>query len=118
MKIVRSNIIPFKGFAAINLFGVVFVREELQTYFDYDQSAYFRMLVHEEIHTKQMQELLYLPFYVWYLLEWLVRIVMYRNVRKAYRNISFEREAYANQDNRYYNKERKRYSFLQYVKKQ
>jgi len=65
-----------------------------------------------------MQELLYLPFYVWYLLEWLVRLVMYRDRHKAYRNISFEREAYANQDNRYYNKERKRYSFLQYIKEQ
>ena len=118
MKIVRNSIIPFNGFVAINLFGVVFVRKEMQTYFDYDPSAYDRMTNHETTHTKQMQELLYLPFYVWYLLEWLVRIVMYRNVRKAYRNISFEREAYANQDNRYYNKERKRYSFLQYVKKQ
>ena len=118
MKIVMNSIIPFKGFAAINLFGIVFVRKEVQTYFDYDPSAYSRMINHESIHTKQMQELLYLPFYVWYLLEWLIRIVMYRNVRKAYRNISFEREAYANQDNRYYKKERKRYSFLQYVKKQ
>ena len=113
--VVTNSVIPFKGFVAINLFGVVFVRKdyEFRSIADYQ-----RMLVHEGIHTKQMQELLYLPFYVWYLLEWLVRIVMYRNVRKAYRNISFEREAYANQDNRYYNKERKRYSFLQYVKKQ
>lgn len=118
MKIIRNSIIPFKGFAAINLFGVVFVRKEMQTYFDYDPSAYDRMINHETTHTKQMQELLYLPFYVWYLLEWLVRLVMYREARKAYRNISFEREAYANQDNRYYNKERKRYSFLQYIKKQ
>lgn len=115
MKVVNNSIIPFKGFVAINLFGVVFVRKdyEFRSVADYQ-----RMLVHEGIHTKQMQELLYLPFYVLYVLEWLVRIVMYRNVRKAYRNISFEREAYANQDNRYYNKERKRYSFLQYVKKQ
>lgn len=115
MMVVTNSVIPFKGFVAINLFGVVFVRKdyEFRSIADYQ-----RMLVHEGIHTKQMQELLYLPFYVWYLLEWLVRIVMYRNVRKAYRNISFEREAYANQDNRYYNKERKRYSFLQYVKKQ
>lgn len=118
MKIVRSNIIPFKGFAAINLFGVVFVRKEIRPPFNFSPREWDKMLVHEGIHTKQMQELLYLPFYVWYILEWLVRIVMYRNVRKAYRNISFEREAYANQDNRYYNKERKRYSFLQYVKKQ
>ena len=111
--VVTNSVIPFKGFVAINLFGVVFVRKdyEFRSVADYQ-----RMLVHEGIHTKQMRELLYFPFYVWYLLEWLVRIVMYRNIRKAYRNISFEREAYANQDNLYYNKERKRYSFLQYIK--
>lgn len=114
MKIVRSNVIPFKEFAAINLFGVVFVRKdyEFRSVADYQ-----RMLVHEGIHTKQMQELLYLPFYVWYLLEWLVRLVMYREARKAYRNISLEREAYANQDNVFYNAWRKRYAFLQYIKR-
>ena len=115
MNIVRSNVIPFKGFAAINLFGVVFVRKdyEFRSVADYQ-----RMLVHEGIHTKQMQELLYLPFYVWYLLEWLVRLVMYREARKAYRNISLEREACANQHKWDYNKGRKRYAFLQYIKEQ
>ena len=28
MKVIENNIIPFPGFLAINLFGVVFVREE------------------------------------------------------------------------------------------
>ena len=115
MKIIRNSLIPFKGFVAINLFGVVFVCKdyEFRSVADYQ-----RMLVHEEIHTKQMRELLYLPFYVWYLLEWLVRLVMYREARKAYRNISFEREAYANQHKWDYNKGRKRYAFLQYIKEQ
>ena len=116
MKIVMNSIIPFNGFAAINLFGVVFVRNEMQTYFDYDPSAYFRMIRHETTHTKQMKELLYFPFYVLYVLEWLVRLVMYREARKAYRNISCEREAYANQHKWDYNKGRKRYAFLQYIK--
>lgn len=117
MKIVRNNIIPFKGFVAINLFGVVFVRKETRPPFNFSPREWDKMLVHEGIHTKQMQELLYLPFYVWYLLEWLVRLVMYRDRHKAYRNISFEREAYANQDNVFYNARRKRYAFLQYIKK-
>lgn len=115
MKVVNNSIIPFKGFVAINLFGIVFVRKdyEFRSVADYQ-----RMLIHEGIHTKQMQELLYLPFYVWYLLEWLVRLVMYRDRHKAYRNISFEREAYANQHKWDYNKGRKRYAFLQYIKEQ
>ena len=28
MIIIRNNIIPFKGFAAINLFGVLFVQKK------------------------------------------------------------------------------------------
>lgn len=28
MKIIYNNVIPFKGFKAINLFGIVFVKNE------------------------------------------------------------------------------------------
>lgn len=112
MKIVRNSIIPFKGFVAINLFGVLFVRKNVVL----SDARYQRMIRHETTHTKQMKELLYLPFYVLYVLEWLVRLVMYREARKAYRNISFEREAYANQDNVFYNAGRNRYAFLRYIK--
>lgn len=113
MMVIKNSIIPFKGFVAINLFGIVFVRKD----HEFRSVAHrLQMLVHEGIHTKQMQELLYLPFYVWYLLEWLVRLVMYRDMHKAYRNISFEREAYANQRKWSYIKGRKRYAFLQYIK--
>lgn len=113
MIVVKNSLIPFKGFVAINLFGIVFVRKDYEFI---SVADYQRMLVHEGIHTKQMQELLYLPFYVLYVLEWLVRLVMYREARKAYRNISFEREAYANQHKWGYNKGRKRYAFLRYIK--
>lgn len=116
MKVVNNSIIPFKGFVAINLFGVVFVRKEVQPPYNFSPREWDKVLNHELIHTKQMQELLYLPFYVWYLLEWLVRLVMYRDRHKAYRNISFEREAYANQHKWDYNKGRKRYAFLRYIK--
>jgi len=34
------------------------------------------------------------PFYVLYIVEWAVRLLIYRSHRKAYYNISFEREAY------------------------
>lgn len=87
MRIIENNLIPFKGFAAINLFGVLFVRKGVNV------SA--RMINHEEIHTAQMKELGYVLFYVWYLLEWLVRLPMKGN---AYRNICFEREAYTKEN--------------------
>lgn len=105
MKVVRNNIIPFKGFAAINLFGILFVRKEARL------SA--RMVNHECIHTAQMKEMLYIFFYLWYVVEWIARLFMPGN---AYRNISFEREAYGNQDNGTYLRDRKRYAWVKYLK--
>lgn len=94
MKIIYNNIIPVKGFAAINLFGVLFVRKGVV--------VNDTILNHERIHTTQMKECLYLFFYLWYVVEWLIRLVIYRNAHKAYRNISFEQEAYKNERNPYY----------------
>ena len=85
MKTIVTKHFPFKGFIAINLFGVLFVREEHQGMIDR------RLLNHEEIHAKQMKELLYVFFYVWYFVEWFAKLFVYG--RDAYRNISFEREA-------------------------
>jgi hypothetical protein len=72
---------------------------------------------HERIHLRQQLELLILPFYIWYLIEFGVRLLQMRNRRLAYRAISFEREAYENHDNEEYLKSRKRWQFLQYMKK-
>lgn len=119
MKVIRSSIIPCKGFAAINIFGVVFVRKEILPQRDITLHDWDKMLNHELIHTAQMKELLYLPFYLIYGIEWLIRLAMYRNTKEAYRNISFEREAYDMQNNFYYiiDKERKPYAFLKYIKR-
>lgn len=105
MKIIRNNIIPFKGFAAVNLFGILFVRK--------DTVLTPVMMNHEHIHTAQMKETAYVFFYLWYIIEWLVRLTMKGN---AYRNISFEREAYSNQKNIAYLSQRKRYTWLKYLK--
>jgi hypothetical protein len=69
---------------------------------------------HEKIHLRQQIEMLVMLFFIWYLLEFLVRFVMYKNFSKAYRNISFEREAYANEKNVNYIKTRKIWNFLTY----
>lgn len=88
MKTVRNSIIPFRGFKAVNVFGVLFVRQEaVMTDEDYR---------HEAIHTAQMKELCYVFFYVWYLTEWLIRLCVTRSPKKAYTQISFEREASLN----------------------
>ena len=72
---------------------------------------------HEQIHTAQIRELWVLPFYIIYLIEWLCRYFQYWNWTVAYRNISFEREAYANGDNLDYLTTRKPLSWIQYLKK-
>lgn len=94
MKIVRNKFIPFKGFRAINILGVLFVHND--AYIDE------KTINHEMIHTAQMKELLYIFFYVLYLIEWLLRLAICRNFKKAYRNICFEKEAYENEGNLHY----------------
>lgn len=90
---ILNNIIPFPGYNAINLFGVVFVRKDRWERKTQPQRA--EILNHEEIHTAQMKELLYVGFYICYLFEWLYRLIFHTST--AYRGISFEREAYEHQ---------------------
>lgn len=104
MKIIYNNLIPFKGFAAINLFGILFVRKGVEVSEE--------MINHEAIHTAQMKEMLYVFFYLWYVIEWVVRLFMWGN---AYRNISFEREAYENDRYMLYLDNRKHYNWLRYL---
>ena len=70
---------------------------------------------HEKIHWCQQLELLVVPFYIWYIIEYSIRLVQYRNRYDAYRNISFEREAYVNELNLNYPKERSFWSFVHYL---
>ncbi|QJW88888.1 hypothetical protein HNV11_05565 [Spirosoma taeanense] len=73
------------------------------------------LLNHERIHLRQQIELGILPFYIWYFLEYLIRRLQYRNHYTAYRNISFEREAYAHDADLTYLKNRRWFSFWRYL---
>lgn len=106
MKIVRSRWLPPRGYSGINLFGVLFVHP--------GQYVSPVMLNHERIHTAQMLELAILPFYVLYLLEWLIRLLMRG---RAYRNISFEREAYRHERDFDYLKTRRHYAWLSFIRR-
>lgn len=99
MKIIYNSVIPFRGFCAINLFGILFARKGARIS---DVT-----LNHEEIHTVQMKELWYVPFYILYFFEWLYRLTQGGN---AYRNISFEREAYENEKDLGYLQSRPRFA--------
>ena len=103
MKIIYNNIIPFPGFKCMNLFGIIFARTGK---YIGDQT-----INHESIHTEQMKEMWYIPFYIWYFIEWVIRLFLPGN---AYRNISFEQEAYDNDKNLSYLENREKFAWLKY----
>lgn len=109
MKIIYSTLLPAKGFRAINLFGIVFARK--------DQPALDEHIInHESIHTRQMLELGVIGFYLWYVVEWIIRWIQYKDRYQGYRNIGFEREAYANDNDFSYLEKRRTFNFLGYLK--
>lgn len=70
---------------------------------------------HEKIHLRQQVEMLVIPFYIWYILEWAVRFIALRNFNAAYLSISFEKEAYKNEKDFNYLENRGFWSFLKYL---
>ena len=107
MKVIYNKFIPIKGFVAINLFGVVFARKE-------HKPLSIMAINHEDIHTAQMKELLYIGFYLWYAIEWLFLLIKHRNAKTAYRNIRFEKEANTKESDFYYLYRRKLYAWINY----
>lgn len=49
---------------------------------------------HERIHLRQQLELLIIPFYMLYLINYLFNLIIYKKHQVAYRKIIFEQEAY------------------------
>ena len=105
MRIIRTKYLPPKNYDAINILGFLFVHPEVKLTKE--------LINHEKIHTHQMIEMLVLPFYLWYFIEWLIRIPL---PGRAYMNLSFEREAYSNMNNLHYLETRKPYAWLKYLK--
>ncbi|WGD35338.1 hypothetical protein [Olleya sp. YS] len=107
MIVVLKYLVP-KGYTGMTIFPFIFLKSKgLKT------SAI--LINHEKIHLKQQLELLILPFYMWYIIEFVVRYIQYRNWFLAYKNISFEREAFCNDVNLDYLKSRPFWHFLKYL---
>jgi hypothetical protein len=103
--------VPFlvpNGYRSITLFPFIFIRSA-------SDAADRVLLNHERIHLRQQAELLVLPFYIWYAVEFLIRYAEYRNGHAAYRNISFEREAYAHESDSGYGSRRRAWAFAAYL---
>jgi hypothetical protein len=69
---------------------------------------------HENIHLRQQLELLLIPFYILYLLNYVLNLLYYMHHDKAYRNIVFEREAYTNERDLSYLKQRRFCSWIRF----
>jgi len=101
------KIITF-GFAnGITLYPFVLFRKETK--------LSSRLLNHEKIHLRQQLEMLVLFFYLWYILEFFVRLMQYQQFTKAYYNISFEREAYYHESNKHYLEKRKWFAWINFL---
>lgn len=97
-----------RNYLCLNLFGMFWTchPEKIDKY----------VINHESIHTRQQLEMLFLPFYLFYVIEWLIKLCIYRNWNLAYRNISFEREAYRFGHDLTYLKHRKPFTWLQFLR--
>lgn len=104
----------------------------------YDAKVNTTLLNHEKIHLVQQAELLCIGlaltflmlifglglfslfglalFFLWYGIEYIIRLMCYRDFKEAYRNISFEQEAYVMQsDMMYIEHHRKAFAFTEYL---
>lgn len=110
IRMVYNKIIPLGDNQSMSVWPWIFVKKAVKDY----------VITHELIHCQQQKEvmavtallcialvilgvsawiLLAIPFsfYALYVVEYLVRLCIYRNHYEAYRNISTEQEAYLNQ---------------------
>ena len=101
---------PTKEYKALTIFPFVFVRKDMvEKFVDATER-------HETTHALQQLELLWVLFFVWYGLEYLIKYVICKfDSDRAYFSISFEQEAYENQNQFFYNDVRKHYAWLRHV---
>lgn len=97
-----------KGYRGISLFPFII-------FSDRNSKNNLVLMNHEKIHIRQQLELLIIFFYIWYVIEFLMRYSQYKNWNLAYRNISFEREAYTNEKDLNYLKKRSFWEFYNFI---
>ncbi len=103
MILISKYIVP-RGYIGITIFPFVILKTK-------KLKQDLVLINHEKIHLRQQIELLIIPFFIIYVFEFLIRLIQYRKWNLAYRNISFEREAYGNEKDLNYLKSR---SFLKF----
>lgn len=131
-KVIYNNIIPFKGFKAITVMPFVFARKKFRPLDDVT-------LNHEGIHLRQQLEVLIVAaavmailclivlswwwmflslgaYYILYCVEYFIKLCAYGRGHEAYKNISFEQEAFLNErDFNYLKEERRAFAWVKYL---
>ncbi len=105
-----NPLLPVKGYQYMNICGILFTRNE---------SAIDRMtdstVRHEVTHTKQIIEMGIIFYYLWYVIEWLIRLLIMADSHKAYKAISFEVESRMAAIDPNYNRKVFQYRWINYL---
>ena len=106
MKVIENKIIPPKGYKAITIGPYIFIKPGTKlSEKDYN---------HEAIHWEQYKETLVIGFFLIYVIEFIYKFIFVNRGewKKTYHKLSMEKEAYLNQDNLDYIKNRKHYKWI------
>lgn len=104
-KVIHVPVLKVDGMA---LFPFILVRKA-------EHKTDPHLIRHEKIHLVQQLELLVVPFYILYLLHYTVNLVRYRRHDRAYREIVFEKEAYAMDGRPDYLKSRRLWAWIKFL---
>ena len=107
MLLVLKYVVP-KGYSGITIYPFVVLKKECQ-------KADGVFINHEKIHLLQQKEMCVIFFYVWYVIEFLIKLLKCWSWNTAYRTISFEQEAYANEANLGYIKKRPKWAVFNFI---
>ena len=109
MILISKYLVP-RGYLGITIFPFMFLKYKAL-------KGNAVLINHEKIHLRQQIELLIIPFFVIYTLEFVFRLIQYKKWKIAYRTISFEREAYKNEKDLDYLKSRPLFNFINFLRK-
>jgi hypothetical protein len=105
--IVKNNILPnilsiFMRISAITIYPFIFIRSDLSK--EYEETV----LNHEKIHLEQYKETFVLGFFPFYIYDFVYGLFKYKDFALAYYFIRMEQEAYENEHDLLYIKNRKK----------
>ena len=133
--IIYNNFIPLKGYTALTIWPLVFARKS-------EKPLKRHVENHERIHLRQQLEVLTASavviaalilvfgwswwwmlaslavYYAGYGLDYAIRRILYRSHFETYRNIAAEQEAYLNQYDRAYLRQRRPFTWVKYLTRQ